>query len=167
MSSHCLIQIRIYRCRSSLPQCSCRWLSKGRPGYSGIHSHLWLRIHQRSNKWVQSMLPSCQADIWSAMGYFLGSWHLVYHSLTHQLMRAFQVLIPQNYIFTGGQGNKLPHMERIANRCNIRSQIEAKRRRGWQRRGWHRMKWLDGITELKGHEFEQTQGVSDGQGREA
>ena len=29
------------------------------------------------------------------------------------------------------------------------------------------MKWLDGITELKGHEFEQTQGVSDGQGREA
>ena len=36
--------------------------------------------------------------------------------------------------------------------------IEGRRRRGWQR-----MKWLDGIAWLNGHEFEQTQGDSEGQ----
>ena len=37
--------------------------------------------------------------------------------------------------------------------------IEGRRRRGRQR-----MRWLDGITKLDGHEFEQALGVSDGQG---
>ena len=35
---------------------------------------------------------------------------------------------------------------------------------GRRRRGWQRMRWLDGITELNGHEFEQAPGVGDGQG---
>ena len=33
-----------------------------------------------------------------------------------------------------------------------------------RRRGQQRMKWLDGITNLDGHEFEWTLGVGDGQG---
>ena len=37
--------------------------------------------------------------------------------------------------------------------------IEGRRRRGRQR-----MRWLDGITDLMGHEFEQASGVGDGQG---
>ena len=37
--------------------------------------------------------------------------------------------------------------------------IEGRRRRGQQR-----MRWLDGITNLMGHEFEQASGVGDGQG---
>ena len=37
--------------------------------------------------------------------------------------------------------------------------IEGRRRRGRQR-----IRWLDGITELKGHEFEQTLGDGEGQG---
>ena len=37
--------------------------------------------------------------------------------------------------------------------------IEDKRRRGWQS-----MRWLDGINQLNGHEFEQAPGVGDGQG---
>ena len=37
--------------------------------------------------------------------------------------------------------------------------IEGRRRRGQQR-----MRWLDGIKQLDGHEFEQTLGVGDGQG---
>ena len=37
--------------------------------------------------------------------------------------------------------------------------IEGKRRRREQR-----MRWLDGITELNGHEFEQTPGDGKGQG---
>ena len=36
--------------------------------------------------------------------------------------------------------------------------IKGKRRRGWQRMGW-----LDGITELNGHEFAKTLGDSNGQ----
>ena len=35
--------------------------------------------------------------------------------------------------------------------------IEGKRRRGRQR-----MRWLDGITDFNGHEFEQAQGDSEG-----
>ena len=37
--------------------------------------------------------------------------------------------------------------------------IEGRRRRGRQR-----MRWLDGITDLMGHESEQAPGVGDGQG---
>ena len=37
--------------------------------------------------------------------------------------------------------------------------IEGRRRRGQQR-----MRWLDGITDLDGHEFEQALGVGDGRG---
>ena len=37
--------------------------------------------------------------------------------------------------------------------------IEGRRRRGQQR-----MIWLDGITDLMSHEFEQALGVGDGQG---
>ena len=37
--------------------------------------------------------------------------------------------------------------------------IEGRRRRRQQR-----MRWLDGITQLNGHEFEQVLGVDDGQG---
>ena len=33
---------------------------------------------------------------------------------------------------------------------------------GGRRRGRQRMRWLDGITDFDGHEFEQTLGVSDG-----
>ena len=40
--------------------------------------------------------------------------------------------------------------------------IEGRRRRGQQR-----MRWLDGITDLMNHEFEQVQGVGDGQGSPA
>ena len=36
--------------------------------------------------------------------------------------------------------------------------IEGRRRRGRQR-----MRWLDGITQLNGHEFEQSPGDSEGQ----
>ena len=35
---------------------------------------------------------------------------------------------------------------------------------GRRRRGWQRMRWLDGITD-NGHEFEQAQWDSEGQGR--
>ena len=35
---------------------------------------------------------------------------------------------------------------------------------GRRRRGRHRMRWLDGITELNGHEFEKALEVGDGQG---
>ena len=37
--------------------------------------------------------------------------------------------------------------------------IEGRRRRGRQR-----MRWLEGITDNDGHEFEQALGVGDGQG---
>ena len=37
--------------------------------------------------------------------------------------------------------------------------VEGRRRRGQQR-----MRWLDGITNSDGHEFEQALGVGDGQG---
>ena len=37
--------------------------------------------------------------------------------------------------------------------------IESRRRRGWQR-----MRWLDGITWLNWHEFEQAPGDAEGQG---
>ena len=37
--------------------------------------------------------------------------------------------------------------------------IECERKRGWKR-----MRWLDGITDSDGHEFEQAPGVGDGQG---
>ena len=37
--------------------------------------------------------------------------------------------------------------------------IEGRRRRRRQR-----MRWLDGITDFDGHEFEQALGVGDGQG---
>ena len=33
-----------------------------------------------------------------------------------------------------------------------------------RRRGWQRMRWLDGITDLMGHEFEQAWGHGEGQG---
>ena len=33
-----------------------------------------------------------------------------------------------------------------------------------KRRGRQRMRWLDGITDLDGHEFEYALGVGDGQG---
>ena len=35
---------------------------------------------------------------------------------------------------------------------------------GSRRRGRKRIRWLDGITELNGHEFRWTLGVGDGQG---
>ena len=35
---------------------------------------------------------------------------------------------------------------------------------GGRRRGQQRMRWLDGIMQLNGHEFEQTQGDGEGQG---
>ena len=35
---------------------------------------------------------------------------------------------------------------------------------GRRRRGWQRMRWLDGITDFDGHEFEWTPEVGDGQG---
>ena len=35
---------------------------------------------------------------------------------------------------------------------------------GRRRRGRQRMRWLDGITDFDGHEFEQAPGVGDGQG---
>ena len=35
---------------------------------------------------------------------------------------------------------------------------------GRRRRGQKRMRWLDGITDSTGHEFEQTLGDSEGQG---
>ena len=35
---------------------------------------------------------------------------------------------------------------------------------GGRRRGRQRMRWLDGITDLMGHESEQAPGVGDGQG---
>ena len=37
--------------------------------------------------------------------------------------------------------------------------IEGRRRRGQQR-----MRWLDGITDLMEHEFEQVPGIGEGQG---
>ena len=36
---------------------------------------------------------------------------------------------------------------------------------GRRRRGQQRMRWLDGIINSNGHEFEQTLGGSEGQGR--
>ena len=35
---------------------------------------------------------------------------------------------------------------------------------GRRKRGRQKIRWLDGITYSNGHEFEQTQGVSEGQG---
>ena len=39
--------------------------------------------------------------------------------------------------------------------------------KGRRKRGWQRMGWLDVITKLNGHDFEQTLGVGDGQGSPA
>ena len=36
--------------------------------------------------------------------------------------------------------------------------------KGRRKRGRHRMRWLDVITKINGHEFEQTLGAGDGQG---
>ena len=38
---------------------------------------------------------------------------------------------------------------------------------GRRRRGQQKMRWLDGITDSNGHEFEQTLGDSEGQGSPA
>ena len=35
---------------------------------------------------------------------------------------------------------------------------------GGRRRGRQRMRWLEGITDFDGHEFEQASGAGDGQG---
>ena len=35
---------------------------------------------------------------------------------------------------------------------------------GMKKRGWQRVRWLDGITDINGYEFEQALGVGDGQG---
>ena len=35
---------------------------------------------------------------------------------------------------------------------------------GRRKRGRWRMRWLDSITDMSGHEFEQAPGVGDGQG---
>ena len=60
--------------------------------------------------------------------------------------------------------NTLAHLMRRANSLEktlMLGKIEGRRRRGWQR-----MRWLDNITKsMDRHEFEQTQGDGEGQGR--
>ena len=54
------------------------------------------------------------------------------------------------------------HLMRISNSLEktlMLGKVEGRRRRGQQR-----MRWLDGITNSDGHEFEQALGVGDGQG---
>ena len=60
---------------------------------------------------------------------------------------------------------KLQYFGHLVRRTNslektlMLGKIESRRRRGRQR-----MRWLDGITRLDGHEFEEALGVVDGQG---
>ena len=49
--------------------------------------------------------------------------------------------------------------QHIGNEKLMLGKIEGRRRRRRQR-----MRWLDGITDFDGHEFEQALGVGDGQG---
>ena len=50
-------------------------------------------------------------------------------------------------------------MQRTESLDKMLGKIEGRRRRGQQR-----MRRLDGVTQLDGHEFEQSLGVGDGQG---
>ena len=60
---------------------------------------------------------------------------------------------------------KLQYFDHLIQRADslektlMQGKIEGRRRRGWQR-----MRWLDGITDLMGHEFEQAWGYDEGQG---
>ena len=60
---------------------------------------------------------------------------------------------------------KLQYFDHLIQRADslektlMQGKIEGRRRRGWQR-----MRWLDGITDLMGHEFEQAWGYGEGQG---
>ena len=60
---------------------------------------------------------------------------------------------------------KLQYFHHLMQRANTQEKIlMLGKTEGRRRRGQPRMRWLDGITGLNGHEFEQDLGVGDGQG---
>ena len=60
---------------------------------------------------------------------------------------------------------KLQYFGHIIQRANsLEKTLTLGKIEGRRRRGRQRMRWLDGITNSMGHEFEQTLGDSDGQG---
>ena len=59
---------------------------------------------------------------------------------------------------------KLQYFGHLIRRTNsLEMNMTVGKIEGNGRRGRQRMRWLDGITDLKGHESEQTQGDSEGQ----
>ena len=60
---------------------------------------------------------------------------------------------------------KLQYIGQLMQRANSleKTQMLGKTE-GRRKRGRQKIRWLDGITYSNGHEFEQTQGVSEGQG---
>ena len=60
---------------------------------------------------------------------------------------------------------KLQYFGHIIQRANsLEKTLTLGKIEGRRRRGRQRMRWLDGITNSMGHEFEQTLGDSDGRG---
>ena len=60
---------------------------------------------------------------------------------------------------------KLQHFGHLMGRADsLEKTLMLGKTEGRRRRGQPRMRWLDGITGLNGHEFEQDLGVGDGQG---
>ena len=60
---------------------------------------------------------------------------------------------------------KLQYFGHIIQRANsLEKTLTLGKIEGRRRRGRQRMRWLDGITNSMGHEFEQTLGDSEGQG---
>ena len=61
---------------------------------------------------------------------------------------------------------KLQYFGRLTLRANsLEKTLMLGKTEGRRRRGWQRTSWLDGITQLNGHEFEQALG--DGEGQES
>ena len=60
---------------------------------------------------------------------------------------------------------KLPYFGHLMRRTNsLEKTLMLGKNEGRRRRGRQRTRWLDGSTNLIGHEFEQAPGVGDGQG---
>ena len=61
---------------------------------------------------------------------------------------------------------KLQYFGHLMHRANsLEKTLMLGKFKGRRRRGRQRMRWLDGITEINGHEFEQTLREGEGTGR--
>ena len=63
------------------------------------------------------------------------------------------------------EGLKLQYFGHLMQRAeSLEKTLMLGKTEGRRKRGRQRMRWLDGITEINGHESEQTPGNSEGQG---